>query len=185
MLFWTLIAAGAALIVVPAIRITRARRRWTAPPPGSWRYDSKPGYGSLGWGALCLVLFGPVAIFIVLLIASAVGGTQTVTSSQPLVALRTSSSVEGRFFLGTGTVDSKPVIRYIVLADDGAALLSEVEARQARIYQDEEDAPRVDRGSRVLDNPWIAPFPVSLGAGTAYYFHVPAGSVLESYEVTP
>lgn len=187
MLLIVLFAALAVWILVVWIRVLVRRHRWQAPPDREWwRAGSKPSVDPAVWTTVMVGLFGPIAVGILFLILSAAAGESQLARTNDLAALRTGSSVEGTFFLGTGRVDDKPVIRYVTREADGAAVLREVEARQARVYEDAgDDQPRLDVYCPVLTNPWLTPAPFAPQLRCGYYFHVPAGSVLESYEVAP
>lgn len=173
-------------LVATWVKAARARRAWEARSADDRRWSSKPSWESAGWTTGMIVLFGPIAVGIIFLVLTSAVGELQHTRTSALAALRTGTSVEGTFFLGSGRVDDKPVIRYVERQSDGAAVLRDVEAWKARIYEDAGDTdPRLDVYCSVLTNPWLTPVPLAPQVRCGYYFHVPAGSVLESYEVTP
>lgn len=187
MLLIVLLAALAAWILSAWIRTAVRRHRWQSPPSDQWwRSGQKPSYESAIWTTVMVALFGPIGVGILFLILSAPAGESQLARTNDLAALRTGSSIEGTFFPGTGRVDDEPVIRYVTRESDGAAMLREIEARKARVYEDAGDEqPRLDVYCHVLTNPWLTPAPFAPQLRCGYYFHVPAGSVLESYEVAP
>jgi hypothetical protein len=96
-----------------------------------------------------------------------------------LVALKTSNSVEGRFFLGSGYVNGQRTLNYIT-DDDGAFRIESADAAQSVVYQDS-DEPTVTVHEWNLENPWFAPW--SFGHWHTYTFHVPEGSILSDYTI--
>lgn len=109
------------------------------------------------------------------------------TETRKLSALSTDTAIEGhRYFLGRGWLNENQVITYVYKQEDGAFRLTRADASGSYIYEDEEDAPYV-----VIDdyeyftNPWISPINMGLSAKDVYMFHIPEGSVLSEYEVTP
>lgn len=105
---------------------------------------------------------------------------KTGATERDLVALQTSSTVEGRsYFLGSGYVDGKRVLNYITV-DDGAYRVESSDAVNSWIYESDEDPiVRVEHYDFV--NPWLAPF--ALGGADAYSFYIPEGSVLSDYTI--
>lgn len=97
-----------------------------------------------------------------------------------LKALGTSSKAQGRFFLGSGYVDGKRVLNYIQQADDGAMKVSQTEADDALIFEGS-DSATVTTKHYDYNNGWIIPWPI--GSTDKYDFHVPSGSVTESYTI--
>lgn len=183
-----LIALITALVVwilaVWIVTVTR-RRSWVR-SDNPWVRDHKPSLLGAIVPTLWAIALGPLATLITFLILSGTAGEPNLKHSTQLAALRTGTSVDGTFFLGIGQVDSEPVIRYITREPDGAAVLREIEANRARIYEDAgTEQPHLDIYCYVLTNPWLTPTPIGFDLGCSYQFHVPAGSVLESYEVTP
>lgn len=138
--------------------------------------------------------FGFLNAFLATLIAALVGGLLMLLLSiwfgpsyqfqgekeHGLVALQTSSSIEGRsYFLGSGYINGKRTLNYIT--DDGGAFRVEsADADDSVIYQDS-DSPTVTVHEWDLVNPWFAPW--SFGHRHTYTFHVPEGSILSDYTV--
>lgn len=96
-----------------------------------------------------------------------------------LVALQTSSSIEGRFFLGSGYINGKRTLNYIT-DDSGAFRVESADADDSVIYQDSNE-PTVTVHEWDLVNPWLAPW--SFSHKHTYTFHVPEGSILSDYTV--
>lgn len=97
-----------------------------------------------------------------------------------LQALASNSSYEGRFFLASGTVEEEMVYRYLTKDADGLIERHEVDADRAYIIEEGEDAYLEYRWNC---NTWT--YPWGACQRPAYVFHVPTGSVLNEYEVTP
>jgi ABC-type multidrug transport system fused ATPase/permease subunit len=98
-----------------------------------------------------------------------------------LRAVALGGSIEGHFFLGTGTVDGKRVINYVAQHEDGYVTVEQVDARNAYIYEDESSNPTVTAHHWRASEWWLSLWPTD--RGTNYSFHVPPGSVLENYTI--
>lgn len=163
MIFWILLAvilAGAVWALIAHVR------------------DSMPGLGVFLF--FVVVVLGSIAAAMVLSIC-ALGFPQAETSRSELRAIAVSSSVEGRFFLGSGYVDGKRVLNYIT-ARDGFSEVEQVRADHARIYEDADSRPYLATVDHVADVWWFAPFRVESGFPRSD-FHVPAGSILENFTI--
>ena len=138
----------------------------------------------VGWAfavvAMVLVLGGLFAVVLPLSITAQFAGTSRVSTDFPLRALAVGDGIQGQFFLGSGSVDGERVLNYVVQRD-GYATLEQVDADKALIFEGE-GTPHVESTERVLDAWWAAPFPL-IGMTTGYQFHIPAGSIIESYSV--
>lgn len=101
-------------------------------------------------------------------------------TNRPLVALTDErSATGGTFFLGTGFIGTDASYVFYTADDDGARLMSQVDATNVRVYEDS-DAPYARyRDQRVLDHPeWV---PLSSWVGPAVprliELHVPPKSI--------
>lgn len=86
--------------------------------------------------------------------------------------------MSGRFFLGSGAIDSEPTIEYIAKYD-GYSVKEHIDADQARIIEDGKTEMHVVY--TVRNSPIWWPDPIRIDGHTE--FHIPAGSVKESYSV--
>lgn len=101
-----------------------------------------------------------------------------------LRALDSGSAIQGRsYFLGGGYVGTERVLNYIVRNEDGSSELGYTDADNSKIWEDEQDKPYVIQIKREYGNWWFA-----LDEGYRdtyeYHYHIPAGSVLESTQIT-
>jgi len=141
--------------------------------------------GGIGMGFLCAfgaaVLGAVIGGLLMLLLAIWFGPTAQFKgdSEHHLVALQTSSSVEGRFFLGSGYINGERTLNYIT-DDDGAFRIQSADADASIVYQDSEN-PTVTVFEFSFENPWFAPW--SFGTTYTYEFHVPEGSILSDYTI--
>lgn len=100
-----------------------------------------------------------------------------------LRSMGSGDSVSGRsYFLGGGYVEGKKVLSYISAESDGASVLRSVNADQSRVYEDT-DKPTVTIKSFDKHIWWLAPFPTD--STKNYVFHVPKGTVSDSFTMTP
>ena len=112
-------------------------------------------------------------------VSGAQSWNETSFTEQKLAALQTSASIEGQFFLGSGSVGDKRVLNYIS-NDDGAFRVGSVDASRAVIYEDSNSATmKVVRYEG--RNDFLAPFPLSRKTETE--FHVPQGSIMSDFSI--
>lgn len=138
-----------------------------------------------GWAYAFLFSFATAALaFIVgaglLALAALIPGEKRTDETFELRALATSSTVHGRFFLGSGTVDGKRTLNYIA-KEDGYSRLGQGVASASRVYEDTE-RPTVTEYTFWYSNGWVVPWEVV--TGYSWDFHVPAGSILEDFTLT-
>lgn len=128
-------------------------------------------------------------------IASAEGGNMQLQHEWKLRALVTQTSTESGssavFFLGFGAASSGSSevtsIAYIRMAEDGGSTLQRADISDSVIYEDGASDPRVEDWREFDHNNGIFwPWPVTYERLTTQHrFHIPEGSILQSYEVRP
>lgn len=87
-----------------------------------------------------------------------------------------SSSVEGHFILGTGSVDGKNVYKYYEPQSDGSNTLEQTDADGVRVFQDTDSPYLTRRGNCDGPRDWFWPCDND-GYGTVLEIHVPEGSI--------
>ena len=109
------------------------------------------------------------------------------TEKVELVALQTKDSEEGRFggtiFASYGYMEGERVISYISRAEDGGVTVGFEDADDSTIYEGEED-PHMITQYWTKENRWFWPFG-SVATGESYEFHIPTGTIVDGYEVSP
>ena len=139
--------------------------------------------GSMIFGLLTVIV--SVVLGFVLDVTGVFGPDQdnmSIGARQPLKAIAAGDSVHGEFFLGSGSIDGKPVIKYATTDEHGAVRIAQVDADRAFIY---EDAPE-GTAHMTADLHWKskpALWDGKSGEITLYAFHIPKGSVVENYKV--
>ena len=135
-----------------------------------------------------IILGGITTAFFNYMIANIVVSRSTEKiNTYELRAIRTGDQISGNFFLGSGSIDGKPVYRFFYIARDGKIWLDQVYAYQAAI-REEDTRPIVDvweiKRVRRLSVFWTVLPPMR---DTKYYweFHIPPGSVFQGYELKP
>jgi hypothetical protein len=103
------------------------------------------------------------------------------TRTHALKSMGTSSALNGRaYFLGGGYINEKRVLNYISQREAGAIRVEQAEAEDSVIFEDT-NKPTVTVDHYDYLNKWVSPWPIW---GTdKYTFHIPAGSVVESYSL--
>lgn len=135
-------------------------------------------------GLIAGLLWGLIAVGGVGLGLNALVGPNRVdTSTVPLKALASDSSVEGRsYFLGGGYVEGKRVLSFVQTNEDGSFTPGQVDGSDSRVFEDSGSAPVLTIREHVADRWWISP---EMSLFKKYEFTVPAESVAEQYSVTP
>lgn len=101
-------------------------------------------------------------------------------NSYTIRALANNSGIEGSFFLGSGYIEGKQVFNYITEDGNGAIRLQSMDAAQATIFEDTNNAHlRVIKTVRSI--PGVVPW--DIGSTMHYDFHIPKGSIIQNYKV--
>lgn len=137
--------------------------------------DDGPLLGLANW-LLMLFIGGFVGVLLFVPFGFIPGSVQS-TETYPLRALATSSSINGKFFLGTGYVDGYRALNFIV-EYEGGNYICQVKAKDSVIYERDGMNPEVTYSN--WGNPWIAPWNYK----QTYGFTVPTGSIMGDYEIT-
>lgn len=115
-----------------------------------------------------------------LALALLIPGDKMTEETFDLRAISSSSTVQGRFYLGSGYVDGKRTLNYIA-QEDGYSRLGQGIASASRVYEDTEE-PTVTEYTFWYSNGWVIPW--EFVTGWSWDFHVPRGSILENYTIT-
>jgi len=129
---------------------------------------------------LAAMLSGLVGGGLFALSVALIPGEKVTSETHDLRAISTSSTIQGRFFLGSGYVDGKRTLNYIA-QEDGYSRLGQATASAAYIWEDT-DKPTVTEYTWWYSNGWVTPG--NLRTGYSWDFHIPAGSILEDYGIT-
>ena len=126
-------------------------------------------FGSIGF------LAGVLLSYVLSIILATISPTYHVESRNGLVTLQDGTSVSGRFFLGSGSVDGKPGYTYYRGDGVNGFSLESVAANKA-IVKYSTEAPRVEKiltcGPGLFSNSCVS---------SQYVFYVPEGSVKQDY----
>ena len=145
-------------------------------------YSKGYGLSSGIWSFFCSTLIlGLIFISIGMSVPGVTSRTEVV-SSEKLSALGNDSEVGGSFFLGTGIIDEKPVIKYIKEDLNGGYVLDTIDSRAVKIFEiTDGSSPRVESVVSYKYMDWFAPFEIDTSSDT--YFYVPEDSVIETYRL--
>lgn len=161
---------------------------------------SDDGYGFDGYGLFiglfpgALVAGAAWLLFCVILISGGGQAAQPYTvaseSKTSLAALNTGNETSGRFFLGSGYVNSEPVFSYVTVNDNDGFELRQVDADDSVVYEFEDGSDKKPYVTEYVwhnQNPdWVSPLNPFTHEYSTYEFYVPEGSVLTgSYNVQP
>jgi hypothetical protein len=174
-----------AWLIVPFILAAIAAKRWRGGYSDYWnaRWSTFTArlFSSLGFGAIVVFVGG----FVLGIIGTATGGTVDRSWDTQLRALNTGSEIHGRFFLGSGRIDEDPVFSFLYEQADGGVKLSTVPADDSTVYEGEADPFLTTTETQRTPNEFWSPFLLAPRvAGYQYDFHIPEGSVLNTYEVS-
>lgn len=95
-----------------------------------------------------------------------------------LVALQDTQGVEGRFFLGSGSINSAPTYTFYYEDGTGAIKRGSIWAYGVAVYEED----REDAFIRVEKKDNIRPFGIEF-TGDRYEVHVPKGTVLRTFKL--
>lgn len=163
MIFWILLGAAVAVVALVFVRVVR---------------DDGWGFAALVSivAAMLSALVGGGLLALSLLIPGTVVREQT----HPLRAIGDSSSIEGRFYLGSGYIGGSRQLNYIKQGD-GYSMVASAPGESSRVFEGS-SGPSVIEYEHVYSNAWVIPWEFRIG--WTYDFHVPAGSILEDYSIT-
>lgn len=144
-----------------------------------WRNDFEPWLISIG--TLLLSACGAVIVWFIIALNAPYNHELLSDETYNLKALGTDSAIYGRaFFIGGGYIGEDRVLNYITVRDGGAIKVEKAKADDSTIYEDAQNATVTVRHYDHT-NWWIQTWPI--GDHYEYEFHIPAGSVLESYTI--
>lgn len=107
-----------------------------------------------------------------------------VIRSEQLSALNTSDKTSGKFFLGSGTVDDKPVVRFMTKDSEGGYRVETKNFNTSKVYEiPDESSPRMECSQVFLLPHWSLDQKQPVGESTCK-FYVPEGSIIEDYELS-
>lgn len=147
-----------------------------------WSELSDNNYGMPVMGAFVSLSIGGVAggiIFLVCCFAIPQEVDKVSTRTHELKSMGTSSAINGRaYFIGGGYINEKRVLNFITQRADKSIIVEQAEAEDSVIFEDT-SKPTVTVDHYDYVNGWVSPWVI--GSNDKYTFHIPAGSVVESY----
>lgn len=147
-------------------------------------YEYRNGYfrsvSSVFGNSILGGMFGvPIGMIIALIVPQEISEK---TETYLLENLNDLTSIQGSFFLGTGSVDGS--MRFVYYYKDGGSYkLNQVDYKDSEVIY-KEDLPKVEIVEQYLDyqkgyNKWT----LALGLKTRYVFQVPKGSITRNYKL--
>lgn len=139
--------------------------------------------GAIGWFIGGTLVIGFVASMLSLFVVHMMPQSSLRVyheSTTNLRALSVNSDLQGSFFLASGYVDDKQVFRYIVQDEQGGNRLKITDAYNSVVFEDSLKGGTLVRSWGVPENTLWSYAPRELDV----QFHVPAGSVVDGYEMT-
>ncbi len=105
----------------------------------------------------------------------------------PLAAMRNGTGLSGQFVLGSGSIETTSVYRFLQQEPDGAVTPADVKAdRQVRIYEDS-NLNETGYLSRIYSVSVSSPawnwFSLGASRFVRYEFHVPKGAVVHQFKI--
>lgn len=183
MLFWTMFYITLAVAVIASAFVIYLFTR------GNKGYYSDYEIGDVVGGGLAvffsIIFVGFIAMIITIPIVIGENEKDIVArdaedNSYTIRALANNSGIEGSFFLGSGYIEGKQVFNYITEDGNGAIRLQSMDAAQATIFEDTNNAHlRVIKTVRSI--PSVVPW--DIGSTMHYDFHIPKGSIIQNYKV--
>ena len=103
------------------------------------------------------------------------------TNDKPIIALQDNIETNGRFFLGSGTVDENSVYYYMT-EDEFGYKMDTVDTDSAYI-QYSKDKPHIETYTPYFTNDFVEFFTGGCLYGSRTIIYVPKGSIVENYNV--
>src|ERR1700722_17570079 len=149
---------------------------------------------SLGGYFFMSIFYLLICAFVALLCGGAAYGIGELYSSHPvegehrqLEVIRDKDGMQGRFFLGSGTIESQPYYFYYQRMEDGGLRPGKLEANHfVTVYEEDRKNAELVVFDWVMSPPWwawIICAPHSESDGKSYEFHVPKGTVKPGYQM--
>lgn len=144
--------------------------------------------GFLDWFMVLFLgpLLGGVIAFVLMFICwCVIPSHELKTGKSDLVSLNDAAGVKGSFFLGTGSVSSDLTYYYYQRETNGGFTGQSQTAKDAIVYQDEQNYPHVEHWGRAWDWGWIGFF-VPAGPcvrDQCHDLHVPQDSILPGFKL--
>ena len=138
----------------------------------------KPTYGVYAFGATMASLLGFIFIIFFGLFYTEVFVEEQTIRVEKLHAINDSSGTSGSFFLGSGSIDEKPV--YLYYYKEGEAFRrGSIDADDAEIFYSD-GTPRIEYRGAIIPR-WIDPIGGDIPQGLSRIY-VPEGSISSQYE---
>ena len=150
--------------------------------------------GSIVWAIverdLVPLIFGAIGIFLVIIVWGTIGSCIGMmlpsdevwdTQETQIYALKDSINSEGRFFLGTGSDKSHLYYWYVTVDEDGARTVHKLDADNVKVYEDDEEIPRIVETCTHSSNFWHRFFAFTEMQTTKIY--VPKDTITSNFEV--
>lgn len=129
------------------------------------------------------VLFSFLYCVILFVIVMFLPYTYTQSHSFEIYALKDNSSINGSFFLGTGSVDGNQVYSFIK-EEDGGKKVSSISVDSAIIYEGEDGSPRIDVYDPHIKNKIVRKLFGDMTFGDSKYkIYIPDNSMINEYNV--
>ncbi|MEK4824508.1 hypothetical protein NSS71_08115 [Niallia sp. FSL W8-0951] len=130
-------------------------------------------------GALLSLLYCVILFVIVMFLPY----TYTQSHSFEIYALKDNSSINGRFFLGTGNVDGNQVYSFIK-KEDGGKKVSSISVDSAIVYEGENESPRIDAYDPHIKSKIARKLFGDMAFGDSKYkIYIPDNSMINEYKV--
>jgi hypothetical protein len=103
------------------------------------------------------------------------------TNDKPIIALQDNIETNGRFFLGSGTIDEDPV--YYYMAEDEFGYKMDTVDTDFAYIQYSKDKPHIETYAPYFTNGFVEFFTGGCISGNRTIIYVPKGSIVENYNV--
>ncbi len=145
----------------------------------AWKYATSLWGDIYEWimGAVLGMLAAGLFIVLSASVLNAVLHQNETTVDKPLAAIQDRSSTHGSFFLGSGTIDSKPQYTFYE-EENGAKVLRSINADGVRVYEGAKHAFIREVTGCSWEYDWLVPCVANL---RVVEIHVPNGTVKQNY----
>lgn len=150
--------------------------------------------GSIVWAIverdLVPFILGIVGIFLIIIIWGGIGSCIGMalpsdevwnTQETQIYSLKDNINSEGQFFLGTGSEKAHLYYWYVAIDEDGARTIHKLDADNVKVYEDDEEIPRIVETWTHSSNFWHRFFAFTEMQTIKIY--VPKDTIISNFEV--
>lgn len=143
--------------------------------------EFEDGIGTRLFGVFLVCIFAVVGFMTGILaggLVAQIGPHEFTTKRTQLAALGDSNQLQGRFFLGSGSIDSMPTYTFYEQLENGGNVLRNADADGVTVFQDSDRPYAVEEVECKTNYEWLA---ICIDDPQLIEFHVPLNSIKNNF----